>query len=1030
MLRHESVQGSIEGIYAEDNIEEELKTEEALRKSEAKFKGFFDRANDAMAFLDVSGRILDVNGKAIEMFAGSKEELLGKHFTRLGIISPKEVPAIISAFATALAGKKTTYAICIKNKKGHEINVEVSGSLMKLNGKLAGLLVIARDTTERKRTEDALRESEARFRNLLESADVGILTFDLRGRITSVNKKIEEISGLSRDDIVGKHTTQFARMGIIGLKEIPWLLKALAGRFRDQPTRVYEIKIKNKKGQEKLIDFRGSLIKQKGKPFEILEIIRDITERKKVEEALSESEEKYRTQFEEALDAIFLAEAETGVIIDCNRAASELVGRDKSELVGKHQRILHPPQEIEGEFSRTFKQHIKEKEGQVLETQVITKSGEIKDVAIKANVIELGNKKAILGVFRDITEQKKTEEALKESEERYRRLINGMNDTVEVIGFDGKFIDVNDASVKVLGYSREELLSMGPPDIDTSLTVEQIRDLIQRLPTDQVQVFETTHITKDGKTIPVEICSSLVTYQGKQAILSVGRDITERKKAEEKVRESEEKYRNLFENARDVILTLDLKGNVTSVNKAAVEYGFKLDEIVGKSVLKFIPKKYWPRILTAIANVARGKPVEGEIEILTPIGKQIAEYGGNPIKLGEKIVGLQAILRNITERKEMEEKLRQYSEHLEELVQKRTEELLESEKRYSVLVEEASDGVAILQDGRIVFTNKRGTEITGYPREEAIGLSFEKLVSEEYKQLTKERYERRMRGEIVPSQYEIELVAKTGNRIPVELSATRIQYQGRPADLLIVRDVRERKRMEEQHLKLEKLAAIGELATMVGHDLRNPLQSIENAAYYLKNEYAPKLAAPIPQRATEMFQVISDSVDYADKIVRDLQDFSAIKMPKLERTNINAMIKETLSRVHRRNNIELRTELGHLPEINVDKDEIKRVFMNLATNGIQAMDNGGTLTVATRKAEGFVEVSFKDTGIGISKENMEKLFTPFFTTKAKGMGVGLSICKKFVENHGGNIEVESEIGKGTVFTVKLLIHQEDGGEKT
>jgi hypothetical protein len=154
-----------------------------------------------------------------------------------------------------------------------------------------------------------------------------------------------------------------------------------------------------------------------------------------------------------------------------------------------------------------------------------------------------------------------------------------------------------------------------------------------------------------------------------------------------------------------------------------------------------------------------------------------------------------------------------------------------------------------------------------------------------------------------------------------------------------------------------------------------------------------------------------------------------MKTLRLERTNINVMIKETLSHVHTPNNIELRTELGHLPEIDIDKDEIKRVFVNLTTNGIQAMGNGGTLTVATKKVEGFVEVSFKDTGIGIPKERMGKLFTPFFTTKAKGMGVGLSICKKFVENHRGTIEVESEVGKGTVFTAKLPIHQEGGGEK-
>ncbi len=132
-------------------------------------------------------------------------------------------------------------------------------------------------------------------------------------------------------------------------------------------------------------------------------------ERKRAGEALRKSEEKYRKQFEEALDAIVIADAETGILIDCNRAALELVGRKKSELVGKHQRILHPPEEIKGKLSRTFKQHIKEKEGQALETQVITKKGEIKEVAIKANILELENKKVLQGIFRDITERKQAE---------------------------------------------------------------------------------------------------------------------------------------------------------------------------------------------------------------------------------------------------------------------------------------------------------------------------------------------------------------------------------------------------------------------------------------------------------------------------------------------------------------------------------------------------------------------------------------------------------------------------------------------
>jgi len=170
-------------------------------------------------------------------------------------------------------------------------------------------------------------------------------------------------------------------------------------------------------------------------------LFREITERKRAEEVLKkysesleqrtkevqESEEKYRIQFEEALDAIFVADAETGIIIDCNRAGSRLVGRKKSEIIGQHQKILHPPEEIEGEFSRTYRLHIKEKAGQVLETQVITKRSEIRDVAIKANLFEFRGRKMLQGIFRDITERKKAENRIKMEREVYRSIARAAN---------------------------------------------------------------------------------------------------------------------------------------------------------------------------------------------------------------------------------------------------------------------------------------------------------------------------------------------------------------------------------------------------------------------------------------------------------------------------------------------------------------------------------------------------------------------------------------------------------------------------
>jgi len=197
---------------------------------------------------------------------------------------------------------------------------------------------------------------------------------------------------------------------------------------------------------------------------------RDIEKRKRAGEALRKSEEKYRKQFEEAMDAIFIADAKTGIIIDCNRAACELVGREKSELVGKHQRNIHPPEKIEVEFSTTFKQHLKEKEGQVLETQVITKRGEIKDVSIKANLFEVRGKKVLQGIFRDITERKRVEEELKARVKDLEKSRSAMIYLLKDMDRARKELKRAYEELEALDLLKDEFLAMTAHELKTPLT--------------------------------------------------------------------------------------------------------------------------------------------------------------------------------------------------------------------------------------------------------------------------------------------------------------------------------------------------------------------------------------------------------------------------------------------------------------------------------------------------------------------------------------------------------------------------------
>jgi two-component system sporulation sensor kinase A len=379
--------------------------------------------------------------------------------------------------------------------------------------------------------------------------------------------------------------------------------------------------------------------------------------------------------------------------------------------------------------------------------------------------------------------------------------------------------------------------------------------------------------------------------------------------------------------------------------------------------------------------------------------------------------GFFAIVRDISEKKSLEEKLRQYSEHLEDLVQKRTEELSESEKRYSVLVEEASDGVMILQDKKIVFANKKAAEIIGYTRDEVNGLPLQKLVDEKYLPLAEEMYERNLRGN-APMTFEVEWRAKSGEHIPIEVSGARIYYKGRPAILRVARDIRNRKRMEEQRLKLEKLAIIGELATMVAHDLRNPLTSIKNACFYLKNTCPPRDGAEC-KSVFEMVEILEQETAFANAIINDLLDFAVKRPLEKKRKNINNIINRSLKKANMAENVKIERDFALRPIANVDEEQLERVFLNLIKNAAQAMPEGGRLTVGTSVTADRVEVVVRDTGTGIAKENMSKIFQPLFTTKAKGIGMGLAICKRIVEEHSGTIDAESEVGKGTVFLIKL-----------
>ncbi len=272
----------------------------------------------------------------------------------------------------------------------------------------------------------------------------------------------------------------------------------------------------------------------------------------------------------------------------------------------------------------------------------------------------------------------------------------------------------------------------------------------------------------------------------------------------------------------------------------------------------------------------------------------------------------------------------------------------------------------------------------------------------------------------------VNLYMRTRARLIEQLNEANSQVQKYAGQLetKVEEGTRDLADAQNKLLKTERLAAIGELAGMVGHDLRNPLTGIAGAAYYLKTKYDSN----IDEKGKEMVEIIEKAVAYSDKIISDLLDYSREIKLELTETTPKSMLKEAYSSLEIPQNVRLQDETEDKPRMKADVPRMKRVFINIIKNALDAMPNDGVLTIRSEEKEKHVSFSFTDTGTGMSEEARVKLWTPLFTTKAKGMGFGLPICKRIVETHGGTISVESTVGKGTTFRINVPI--EPRTEKT
>ncbi|MCE5250019.1 PAS domain S-box protein [bacterium] len=551
----------------------------------------------------------------------------------------------------------------ITRKNGEERTVEFNVIDIIKDGKTTDYRILQGiDITERKRIEEALRESEKKFRSAVESNPDFLVFIKRDGTIFDVNRLDK---GFTSGIVIGRNV--FDEEWYESKDQLKSVRKAIRISKETGTTTKYEYSQKGPDGSLSFYETRVSPFEydKKGKIISLQLSTRDITERKQAEEALLLSEEKFSKAFHSSPNVVIVSRLADGKILEVNDAWESLFEYSREEVLGESSLELN----LLSTKDRQRAVSLFKKQGFVreFELEVRSKSGNIHMASMSIEEIEISGEQCIITTMHDITERKHAEEALRESEERYRNLFNNAWDGIFIVDRKtGNILASNPVASKLYGYSREELLRMTIYDVsaEPEKTTAAIHDGI-------TQIVSRLHRKKDGTIFPVEITGSYFTESGHELYTVFIRDITKRKQAEETLKDSEEKYRNLFDNSTDFVYTLDLKGNFTNVNRAA-EYltGYTKAELIGMNFRYYTIKESRRKVIYAFHKLyMTGDPLQDfPFEVIIKDGAmKYFETSAARISKGNKIIGFQGISRDVTERKRVEKALREDKKKLRSL---------------------------------------------------------------------------------------------------------------------------------------------------------------------------------------------------------------------------------------------------------------------------------------------------------------------------------------------------------------------------
>jgi len=885
----------------------------------------------------------------------------------------------------------------------------------------AGRLVraIVRDVTERRRVEEALRESEARYRRLLNSTTDYIYTVHIENGCP-----VSTVHGLGCVAVTGYSSEDYAADAflwhrMVHPEDCPSVMARVAKALAGEAMLPFEHRIFHKDGSVRWL--RNTIVIRKdaaGRVFAYDGLVSDITAHKRAEEALRKSEEKFATAFQTSPVAMAIS-TKDGVLVDVNDAFTKVFGYFREEAAGKTSTDLHLWLDIN---DRTRARNMLVNKGDSLlniELRMCHKTGGLRHILFSGKNIVIDGRECFLMIFNDITERKLVEEALRIKTIAFDASIaaNSVTDTCGIV------TEANDSFLRIYGCENKGEV-VGRPLADFFNNPDETAAIIRALGGASRWEGDFIAKRKDGTTF-IAHCQATVVRDADGRMLgyqSAIVDITERKQAEERLQSAQQQLEDIIEFLPDATFVVDKDKKVIAWNHAVEEMtGIPKEAILGKDTYSLCFYKEQRPILIDIVWETEGAIREKYPSVdckdnmvymeafLPQLSRGKGAYcwatASRLFDVYGNAVGAIESVRDISRRKAAEDAIRR------------------SEERYRLLYENMTDSFWTMDfEGRLTFVNPPLTRLVGYSADELMQMGFQSYLSAESAARAADALERERLAEEAGTQnparsviLELEHVHKDGRKILCEVRASFLRDHTNKAIGIIgiTRDISERKALE----KTQRLIQLGKLVADMAHEVNNPLMIISG------NAQLSLMPDSKIEETRESLNVILAECDRAKNIIQRLLHFSRPGTGQFRETDINSsidLVAELLSHQFAITNVRIEKDYDkNLPLVLADDKQLQEVIINLFNNARDAMPGGGAIRVRSFWDKGLVHVDVTDTGAGMSSDIQNKILEPFFTTKEKGTGLGLPVCFGIIKAHNGELLCDSSPGRGTTMSIVL-----------